>query len=60
MRTSLSNVSEVTGGQERIELYTSLMRDGTLFYVIGVAPQAEYGNYSPVFSKVVRSIEFSR
>ncbi len=60
LRTSLSNVSEVTGGQERIDLYTSLMRDGTLFYVIGVAPQAEYGNYSPVFSKVVRSIEFSR
>ena len=60
LRTSLSNMSEVTGGQERIDLYTSLMRDGTLFYVIGVAPQAEYGNYSPVFSKVVRSIEFSR
>jgi beta-barrel assembly-enhancing protease len=60
LRTSLSNVSEATGGQERIDLYTSLMRDGTLFYVIGVAPQAEYGNYSPVFSKVVRSIEFTR
>jgi hypothetical protein len=60
LRTSLSNVSEVTGGQERIDLYTSLMRDGTLFYVIGVAPQAEYGNYSPVFSKVLRSIEFTR
>jgi hypothetical protein len=60
LRTSLSNVSEVTGSQERIDLYTSLMRDGTLFYVIGVAPQAEYGEYSSVFSKVVRSIQFTR
>jgi hypothetical protein len=60
LRTSLSNVSEVTGSEERIDLYTSLMRDGTLFYVIGVAPASEYGNYAPVFSKVVRSIEFTR
>jgi hypothetical protein len=60
LRTSLSNVSEVTGGEERIDLYTSLMRDGTLFYVIGVAPQREYGDYSSVFSKVVRSIQFTR
>jgi hypothetical protein len=60
LRTSLTNVSEVTGNEERIELYTALMRDGTLFYVIGVAPQAEYGDYSSVFSKVVRSIRFTR
>jgi peptidase M48-like protein len=60
LRTPLSNVSEVTGNEERIDLYTSLMRDGTLFYVIGVAPQSEYGEYSPVFSKVVRSIQFTR
>ena len=60
LRTSLSNVSEVTGGEERIDLYTAMMRDGTLFYVIGVAPRAEYGDYSPVFSKVVRSIQFTR
>jgi predicted Zn-dependent protease len=60
LRTSLTNVSEVTGTEERIDLYTSLMRDGTLFYVIGVAPAAEYNQYSPVFSKVVRSIQFTR
>jgi hypothetical protein len=60
LRTSLTNVSEVTGNEERIELYTAVMRDGTLFYVIGVAPQAEYGDYSSVFSKVVRSIQFTR
>src|SRR3954447_17769084 len=60
LRTSLTNVSEVTGTEERIDLYTSLMRDGTLFYVIGVAPAAEYNQYSPVFSKVVSSIQFTR
>jgi hypothetical protein len=60
LRTSLSNVSEVTGGEERIDLYTTLMSDGTLFYVIGVAPRAQYGDYSSVFSRVARSIQFTR
>jgi hypothetical protein len=55
----LSNVSE-TGGEERIAVYTTLLRDGTLFYVIGVAPGDEYAAYSNTFSKVVRSIQFTR
>ena len=58
LETRLSNVSEVTGGEERIDLYTTLMRDGTLFYVIGVAPAADYNDYGPVISKVARSIQF--
>jgi hypothetical protein len=58
--TRLSNVSDVTGGEERIEVYTALMRDGTLFYILGVAPRDEYGDYDQVFQKIVRSIQFLR
>ena len=38
----LSNVSDATRGQEVIDLYTALLGDGSLFYVIGVAPREEY------------------
>jgi beta-barrel assembly-enhancing protease len=58
--TRLSNVSDVTGGEERIEVYTALMRDGTLFYMLGLAPRDEYGDYDQVFQKIVRSIQFLR
>ena len=60
LAVQLSNVSEATGDQERIAVYTTLLRDGTLFYVIGVAPSDEYGAYSGTFSKVVRSIQLAR
>jgi len=58
--TALSNVSDVTGGEERIDVYTALLRDGTLFYVLGVAPREEAGEYDAAFKKIVRSIQLMR
>jgi Zn-dependent protease with chaperone function len=60
LTTELSNVSDATGNQERIAVYTTLLRDGTLFYVIGVAPANEYGTYDDVFARAVRSIRLAR
>jgi peptidase M48-like protein len=60
LRTVLSNVSEATGGEERIEVYTAQLNDGTLFYLIGVAPRGEFSDYEPVFRRVVNSIQFAR
>ena len=60
LRTTLSNQNDVTGKTERIALYTTLLDDGTLFYVIGVAPDNEYGAYDDVFDKVVRSLQFAQ
>ena len=60
LATSLSNVSDVTGAEERINVYTTLMRDGTLFYLIGVAPANEYSQYEPVFRRVAGSVQFAR
>jgi hypothetical protein len=53
-------VSEATGGRERIVLYTTTMKDGSLFYMIGVSPEAEFGTYEPVIGRVAQSIRFVR
>jgi Zn-dependent protease with chaperone function len=58
LRTTLSNVSEATGGNEQIAIYTAQLRDGALFYLIGVAPAGEFGRYEPVFRKIASSIKF--
>jgi Peptidase family M48 len=60
LRTRLVNQNEVTGRTERIALYTSFLNDGTLFYLLGVAPDNEYGDYDPVFNRVARSLQFAR
>jgi hypothetical protein len=60
LRTVLSNQSDVTGTAEQIELFTTQMQDGTLFYVIGVAPRESFSEYERVFRKVVGTIQFTR
>jgi hypothetical protein len=57
LHTALSNVSDATGQQERIEVFTILMRDGNLFYVLGVAPRERASDYQRTFSRVVGSIQ---
>src|SRR5262245_14383613 len=57
LRTVLSNTSEATEQPETIQLFTTLLRDGTLFYVLGVAPRDEYRDYQPVFQRIVNSLE---
>ena len=52
---SLTNVSEITGRQEIISVYTTMLQNG-LFYVIAVAPQDEYQNYQRTFSSIIRTI----
>lgn len=60
IHTVASNVSDVTGGQEVIDIFTTQLSDGTLFYVLGVAPREDYNSYTNVFRNVVRSIQFNR
>lgn len=60
LRTLLSNQNEVTGRTERIALYTTLLNDGTLFYLIGVAPDNEFNTYDQVFNRVASSVQFTR
>ena len=56
---TLSNLNEVTGRTEIVIVYTSMLRNGNLFYMISVAPQNEYNNYEAVFQNVLRSIQLN-
>ncbi len=60
LRTILTNQNDATGRTERVSLYTTLLSDGTLFYMIGVAPDNEFGEYDRVFNKVAGSLQFAR
>jgi Zn-dependent protease with chaperone function len=60
LQTTLENVSEVTGRREVIQLVTAEMRDGNLFYMIGVAPEDDVRAYEPAFQRIARSIRFAR
>jgi hypothetical protein len=57
LHTVVSTVSDATGEPERIEIFTTLLRDGTLFYVLAVTPRAAALDYADTFRRVVESIE---
>ena len=57
LRTILSTMSEATDEPERIEVFTTLLRDGTLFYVLAVAPRDRASDYAGTFRRVMESIE---
>jgi hypothetical protein len=57
LHTVVSTVSEATGEPERIEIFTTLLRDGTLFYVLAVTPRDAALDYADTFRRVVESIE---
>jgi beta-barrel assembly-enhancing protease len=59
LATTLSNVSDVTGRPEIISVFTTMLNNGDLFYIIPVAPQDEYRNYQRVFQNIVRSIQIN-
>jgi beta-barrel assembly-enhancing protease len=47
------------GGAERIEVHTTLLANGDLFYLLTVAPEREIGNYSEAFDRVVRTVRIN-
>jgi hypothetical protein len=57
--TILTNTSEVTGQRERIALSTAQLRDGSVLYVVGVAPENEAGTYNSTFQRVRRSLQIA-
>jgi hypothetical protein len=59
LTTVLSNVSEATGASETIEIFTAVMRNGNLLYVLAVAPANAFDDYQPVFGRVVQSIQLT-
>ena len=59
LTTTLSNVSEVTGQQEYVNLSTTYLRDGSLLFMIGVAPQAEANVYANTFARVRQNMQIA-
>jgi hypothetical protein len=59
LTTILGNVSEVTGARERVALSTTQLADGSVLYVVGVAPQNEAGAYDPTFRRVRQSLQIT-
>jgi hypothetical protein len=55
----LSHTSETTGQPETIELFTTRLRDGSLFYMIGVAPRDTFDLYRSTFQRVASSIQIN-
>jgi beta-barrel assembly-enhancing protease len=56
---TLSNINEATGRTEVVTIYTTMMRNGSMFYMVTVAPQDDYQNYQQVFHNVLRSIQLN-
>jgi Zn-dependent protease with chaperone function len=52
---SLMGNSPVTGRTEIVTVYTALLRNGWLFYILNVAPKDEYGQYQGAFNEMIRS-----
>jgi len=59
LRTVLSNQSEATGKPETIQVVTTQLRDGNIFYAIAVAPRDEFTTYRSVFDRIAGSLQFS-
>ena len=60
LTTSLSNVSDVTGEREYVNLSTVYLPDGNVLFMIGVAPQNEATTYANAFAKVRQNLQISR
>jgi hypothetical protein len=59
LRTVVSNVSS-SGDREAIQVYSTQLRNGNLFYAIAVAPANAFNSYRDVFDRVVSSIRLNR
>ena len=57
IQTVLTTVSEATNQPEQIEVYTTLLRNGTVLYLLAVAPRDRASDYADTFRRVVGSIE---
>ena len=58
LATPLTNPSPL-GGVERINVYTTFLTNGNLFYFLTIVPDAEGEAYHPTFVKIAQSIRFT-
>lgn len=59
LTTTLRNVSEVTGRSEIVNITTTYLRDGSLWFMIGVAPEQEAQTYINTFGRVRQTVDIA-
>ena len=59
LTTTLSNVSDITGETEAINISTVQLRDGSTLFLIGVAPADEARTYFNTFGRVRQSVQLA-
>jgi hypothetical protein len=47
------------GGVERVDVHTTMLANGDLFYVLTVVPEREATTYGPAFDRVVQSVRLN-
>ncbi len=57
LRTVLRNPSDVNGQDEINQLAAVQLRDGNLFYALGVAPGVDFANYRGIFDRILSSLQ---
>ena len=59
LTTTLSNVSEVSGQREAVNVSTVQLRDGSVLFMIGVAPVDEARAYLNTFSRIRQNMQLA-
>ena len=59
LTTTLSNVSEVTGGSEAVNVSTVQLRDGSVLFMIGVAPADQARTYLTTFNRIRQNLQIA-
>ena len=56
---TFDNTNEVTGRAEIVNIVTTQLQNGQLFYMITVSPADEYQNYQNTFARILRSVRLN-
>ena len=59
LSVTLKGQSPVTGRNETVNVYTTMLRNGLMFYVINVAPNNDFRNYDQVFQRILSSVDLN-
>jgi beta-barrel assembly-enhancing protease len=59
LTTTLSNVSEVTGESEAVNVSTVQLRDGSVLFLIGVSPADQARTYLSTFSRIRQNVQLA-
>ncbi len=59
LSVSFNNTNEATGRSEVVNLITTQLRNGAIFYMVTVSPENEYRNYQSTFRNILRSVQLN-